>query len=205
MFNNLCTHENYYSLGHDRGILLKIPHCHCIHTIHKNYKMATMYAFTKWHVCIYKDTIEKSWQCVCVCVHVLVRACVRVRVRAYQILASFSSLFGSCYAVHINALSIIMKDFIKKKNIQIELIRFRKKYRLFHVNFCEARYSTRLACLRLDSRYNISMFNSNHINYPWHVATVLCTKLARKVLPRCACSISANLTIICYSSLSLAV
>ena len=163
---------------------------------------------TKWRQCMHlqsdmyaftKIQLKKSWQCVCVCVHVLVRACV------CAILASFSSLFGSCYAVHINALSIIMKVFIKKKNIQSELIRFRKKYRLFHVNFCEARYSTRLACLRLDSRYNISVFNSNHFNDPCHVATVLCTKLARKVLPRFACSISANLTIICYSSLFLTV
>ena len=57
----LCPHEYYYnySLGHDRGILLK-HHYHCSHTIHKNYKSATMYAFTKLHVFIYKVTIEKS-------------------------------------------------------------------------------------------------------------------------------------------------
>ncbi len=57
------------------------------------------------------------------------------------------------------------------------------------------------ACLCLDSRYNKSLFDSNHFNYQWHIATVVRTKLARKVLPRCACSISANSTIICYSSL----
>ena len=34
---------------------------------------------------------------------------------------------GSCYAVHINALSIIMKVYIGRNNIQVELIRFRKK------------------------------------------------------------------------------
>ena len=36
---------------------------------------------------------------------------------------------GSCYAVHINALS--MKVYIKMNNIQVELIRFRKKWRLY--------------------------------------------------------------------------
>ena len=39
--------------------------------------------------------------------------------------------FGSCYAVHINALSIIMKVYIERKNMQVELIRFRKKYRIY--------------------------------------------------------------------------
>ena len=65
--------------------------------------------------------------CVCVCV------CV----------SPWSSLgrFGSCYAVQINALSI-MKVYIENNNIQVELIRLRKKNIDFiHVYFCEARYS----------------------------------------------------------------
>ncbi len=82
----------------------------------------------------------------------------------------------------------IMKVYIERNNMHVELIRFRKQYRL----------SSRL---RLERRYKISPLDSKHFNYPWNVATVLCTKLARKVLPRCAGSISANSTTICYSSL----
>ena len=51
--------------------------------------------------------------------------------------------------------------------------------------------STRLACSRLDSRYNISLFDSNHF---FIGGRFLRTKLARKIPPRCACSISANST-----------
>ena len=41
-------------------------------------------------------------------------------------------LFGSCFAVDINALSIIiLKVYIERNNMQVELIRFRKKYRLY--------------------------------------------------------------------------
>ena len=48
----------------------------------------------------------------------------------HQILAAFLAL-GRCYAAHINALSIIMKVYIERKNMQVELIRFRKKYRIY--------------------------------------------------------------------------
>ena len=34
---------------------------------------------------------------------------------------------GSCYPVHINVLSIIVKVYIERKNMQVELIRFRKQ------------------------------------------------------------------------------
>ena len=133
-------------------------------------------------VCIYKVTCmhlqSYNWKKLTACVRACMRACIR------------SSLHSRC--AHKRIVNL-MKVYSEMKNIQVELIRFRKKYCLFHVNFCEARYSTRLACLRLDGRYNISMFDGNHFNYPWHVATVLCTKLARKVLPRFACSVSANL------------
>ena len=61
--------------------------------------------------------------------------------------------------------------------------------------------STRPTCLRLESSYNISMFDINRFNYPWPVATVLCTKFARKLVPTFACSISASSPVISYSSL----
>ena len=38
---------------------------------------------------------------------------------------------GSCYAVHIKALSIIMKVYTVTKNMQVELIRFRKHYHIY--------------------------------------------------------------------------
>ena len=56
----------------------------------------------------------------------------------------------------------IMKLYIESNNIQVELIRFHNKYRLIQVYFFKPMKSTRLACLRLDSRYNISLFDSNH-------------------------------------------
>ena len=38
----------------------------------------------------------------------------------------------ACYAVHINASIVnIMKVYMERKNMQIELIRLRKKYRLY--------------------------------------------------------------------------
>ena len=51
----------------------------------------------------------------------------------------------------------------RKEQHQVELIRFRKK---IHVYFCKARNSTQLPCLRLDSCYSISLFDSNDFNYP---------------------------------------
>ena len=45
---------------------------------------------------------------------------------------------GSCYAVRINVLSI-MKVYIEMKNMQVELIRFRKNIAFIHVYFCEPR------------------------------------------------------------------
>ena len=55
--------------------------------------------------------------------------------------------------------------------------------------------STRLTFFRLESRYNISLFDSNHSNYPRHVTPDLCTKYAWKVVPTCACSIVITLII----------
>ena len=58
----------------------------------------------------------------------------------YQILASFCSLLGSCYAVHINALSIIiMKVYIERKNMQVQLIPFVKNIDFFDVGNFEVR------------------------------------------------------------------
>ena len=58
----------------------------------------------------------------------------------------------------------IMKVYIERKNMQFELIRFRNVF--IHVYLCEAMNSTRLTCLRLDSLYNINLFNRNHFKYP---------------------------------------
>ena len=90
------------------------------------------------------------------------RVCVRACIRSLLHSVRFGKLLRCAHKRIIN----ITKVYIERKNIQVELIPFRKKYRLFHVNFCEARYSNRLACLRLDSRYNISMFNSHHHSCP---------------------------------------
>ena len=49
----------------------------------------------------------------------------------------------------------IMKLYNESNNIQVELIRFRKNIDFIRVYFCESMKSKRLACLRLDSRYNI--------------------------------------------------
>ena len=42
---------------------------------------------------------------------------------------------SSCYALHIKALSIIMKVYTERKNMQVELIRFRKISYLFTFTF----------------------------------------------------------------------
>ena len=59
--------------------------------------------------------------CVCLCVRACVRACVHACVRACVILTSFSSLWA---AVLINASIIIMKVFIERNNMQVELEQF---------------------------------------------------------------------------------
>ena len=47
--------------------------------------------------------------------------------------------------------------------MQLESIRLRSKYRIFRVFCVESMQSTEsIACLRLDSFYSISMFDSNH-------------------------------------------
>ena len=44
---------------------------------------------------------------------------------------------GSCYAVQINALSII-KVYIERNNMHVESIGFRKYIDFIHLYFCEA-------------------------------------------------------------------
>ena len=56
----------------------------------------------------------------------------------------------------------IMKMYMERKNRQLELILFRKNIAFIYVYFFQPMKSTRLVCLRLDSRYNINMFDSNH-------------------------------------------
>ena len=53
----------------------------------------------------------------------------------------------------------IIKVYMERKNRQLELIRFRKQYRIYSRLLFRAE---EFACLRLDSRYNISLFDSNH-------------------------------------------
>ena len=50
-----------------------------------------------------------------------------------------------------------MKLYIESNNIQVELIRFRKNIDFIQVYFFEPMMSTRLASLRLDCRYNITI------------------------------------------------
>ena len=77
-----------------------------------------MYAFTKLHVCIYKVTIEKVDRvCVCVCVRVCV--CIRSSLNSVR--------FGKLLRCAHKRIVTIMKVYIERKNIQVELIRFRKK------------------------------------------------------------------------------
>ena len=83
------------------------------------------------------------------------------------------------------------------KNMPVELIRFHNKYRRYSRLLLRGEKFNATSMFTLGCRYNISLFDSNHFSYPLHVATVLCKKLARKFLPRCACSITVNSTIIC--------
>ena len=88
--------------------------------------------------------------------------CVCVCIRSSLHSVRFGQLLRYAHQRIIN----IIKVYIERSNMQVELIRFRKPYRLFHVYFCEARKSMRPACLPLESRYNIILFDSNHFNYP---------------------------------------
>ena len=63
---------------------------------------------------------------------------------------------------HKRIANIIRKVYMERKNMQLELIDSVKNIAFIHVYFFEPMKSTRLACLRLDSRYNISMFRSDH-------------------------------------------
>ena len=69
--------------------------------------------------------------------------------------------FGQLLRLAHKRIVNIMKVYIERKNMHVEVTRFRKNSAFIHVYFCEARNSTRLAWLHLDSRYNISMFDSN--------------------------------------------
>ena len=74
-------------------------------------------------------------------------------------LVRFGQLLRCAHKCIVN----IMKVYMERKNRQLELIRFRKKHiTSIHVYFFEPMKSMRLACSRFDSRYKISMFDSNH-------------------------------------------
>ena len=81
----------------------------------------------------------------------------RMRVCVYQILASFIR-FGQLLHCEHKRIVNIMK-------VQVELIRFRKKISpSFRFTFSN-RGIQRNTYSRFDSRYNISLFDSNHFNY----------------------------------------
>ena len=68
-----------------------------------------------------------------------------------QLRASFTSFGQLLRCAHKR---IVMKVYIERYNMQVELIRFSQKISLFfHVYFYEARNPTRPMCLRLESRY----------------------------------------------------
>ena len=119
---------------------MQFLHSLTCHTIHKNYKLATMYAFTKLHVCIYKVTcmhlqsymyaFTKLHVCIykVTCMHLqsYMYAFTKLHVCIYKVTIEkvdrvckcvrawvgvsdprfIQFALGSCYAVHINALSI---------------------------------------------------------------------------------------------------
>ena len=85
--------------------------------------------------------------------------CAFVRV---EFLPSIHSVrFGQLLRCAHQRIVNIMKLYIESNNIQVELIRFRKNIDFIHVYFFKPMKSSRLACLRLDSRYNISLYDSN--------------------------------------------
>ena len=138
---NICAERNYLRLQ----CLLTIP------------KPNVLPIYTRYHT-RHANNFKKV---TCCWVRSFVRPCgVRVVI---DTLDSFSSLWVDFHAVRINALSIIiMKLYIERNNIQVEYDSV-KNIDFIQVYFFEPMKSTRLACLRLDSLYNISLFDSNHL------------------------------------------
>ena len=68
----------------------------------------------------------------CLCVWVFV--CIRSSLHSVR----FGQLLRCAHKHIVN----IMKVYIERKNMQVELIRFRKKIAFIHVYFCEPRNST---------------------------------------------------------------
>ena len=56
----------------------------------------------------------------------------------------------------------IMKVYMERKNRQLELIRFRKKYRIYSRLLFRTDEVNATRMFTLGSRYNINMFDSNH-------------------------------------------
>ena len=93
--------------------------------------------------------------------------CVRARVCVFesQHCGSFTYFGQLLRCIHKRIVNI-MKVYIERNNMQVELTRFRKKIDFIGVYVCEAWKSMRPTCLRLASRYNIRMPDSIHFNYP---------------------------------------
>ena len=60
----------------------------------------------------------------------------------------------------------IMKVYIEKKNMQVELIRFRNKYHLRPRLILRGEEFNATRAFTLGRRYDISLFDSNRFNYP---------------------------------------
>ena len=73
--------------------------------------------------------------CVCACVRVCARAHACVCIRSSLHSVRFWQLLCCAHKRIVN----IMKVYIGSNNMQVELTRFRKKYRLYSRLFCEAR------------------------------------------------------------------
>ena len=116
---------------------------------------------------------------VCVCMQMCVCLCVSYSLHLL--------LLGSCYAVHINTLSIILKVYIERNNMQVELIRFRKKYRYF----------SRLRLLSEDFRnpsYVYSLFARWQLLATTKLTTIQCQPIRQMAAPH-ASPLASTLTV----------
>ena len=74
---------------------------------------------------------------------------------------------GSCYTVHINALSIELKCTSKETTCKLNKYdSVKKMYRLYSRLLLRSEEFNATSTFTLGCRYNISLFDSNHFKYP---------------------------------------
>ena len=95
--------------------------------------------------------------CVRACVRTCVRACVRVFVRSSLHFFRFGQLLRCEHKRIVN----LMKVFMERNNLQVELIRFRKKILTIFRFKTSKRILSRPMCLRMKSHSNVCPFDSN--------------------------------------------